>query len=120
MKKSVYKQVFDILKDNNIDVYEPGQKKGICKSPYVVLKMGGVNDLEIVSSERPIYIMMAYVPEHNYSMLETFIHDVKEVLKKAYPMIMYAGNETESFFDDDLKAHMSQFMYQGIRKINYR
>lgn len=115
--KSVYKQVFDVLKSNGIEVYEPGQKKGICKSPYVVLKKGAVVEPLTVSSERPIYVIMAYVPENNYSMLETLIYDVKEVLKKIYPLVVYAGNETESFYDDDLKAHMSQIQYQGARRI---
>ena len=39
-------------------------------------------------------------------------------MKKVFPMIRYIGNETASFYDEDVNAHMISFQYQGCRKIS--
>lgn len=117
MKQDIIKQIFDVLKEDGTDVYFPMQKQDECKNKYIVVKMDGVNPTMNVSSERPIYTIMCYVPKNNYTMLEGFIKETKDKLKKLYPLIEYAGNETPSFYDDDVKAHMISFQYQGIRKI---
>lgn len=118
-EKSVLKKVYDHIKQNGYDVYFPGQKKGECKSKYIVLKMDGGTVLDGVSSERPIYTILCYVPENQYSLLHEFVLEVKSMMRGVYPMLMYAGNETSSYFDDSVKAHMISFQYQGIRKIEH-
>ena len=41
-------------------------------------------------------------------------------MKQIFPLVMYVGNETASFYDKDKNAHMVSFQYQGCRKIeNY-
>mgnify|MGYP000500093019 CR=1 FL=1 len=55
MVKEVSKQIYDLLKQNNFDVYFPSQHKGECISKYVVIKHDGVYQPLTVSSERPIY-----------------------------------------------------------------
>uniref|UniRef100_A0AAU8AYR1 Tail completion protein n=1 Tax=Dulem virus 36 TaxID=3145754 RepID=A0AAU8AYR1_9CAUD len=120
-KKTILKQIYDVLKQNGFDVYFPSQHKGECLSEYVVIKYAGtVNELN-VSSERPIYDFLCYVPLDRYSILEQYIYDIKEVLKQLYPLIGYLGNEITSYYDEDVRAHMVSFQYQGIRKIyNWR
>lgn len=117
--KSVLKQVYDHLKKSGFDVYFPGQHKGDCESKYVVLKMDGGTTLETVSSERPIYTVMCYVPERKYSEMADYVLDVKDKMRGVYPMLMYAGNETPSYFDESVNGHMVSFQYQGIRKLKY-
>ena len=39
MAKEVSKQIYDLLKQNNFDVYFPSQHKGECISKYVVIKI---------------------------------------------------------------------------------
>lgn len=117
--KSVLKQVYDHLKKSGFDVYFPGQHKGDCENKYIVLKMDGGTVLETVSSERPIYTVMCYVPERKYSELADYVLDVKDKMRGVYPMLMYAGNETPSYFDESVSGHMVSFQYQGIRKLKY-
>jgi hypothetical protein len=117
MAKEVSKQIYDLLKQNNFDVYFPSQHKGECISKYVVIKHDGVYQPLTVSSERPIYTIMCYVPEQNYSELESFVLDVKRTMKNIFPLVMYAGNETSSYYDDNIKSHMVSFQYYGVRKI---
>lgn len=112
------KKIHDTLTDAGIDAYFPGRHRGDCKSPYVVVKSGGTIAEINVSSERPIYTMLCYVPSDMYSYLDVLRADVKLALKKLYPAIEYAGNETATYYDEDVKGHMLSFQYQGIRKLS--
>lgn len=116
-KKGVLKQIRDVLRDAGFDVYYPGQHRGECKSPYIVVKADGSVREITVSSERPIYTIMCYVPPLKYSELEDMGNVARDVLRKVFPLVMYVGNETPSVFDDTVKAHMISFQYQGCRKI---
>lgn len=115
--KSILKTIADVLKeDGKTDVFFSSQHKGECIKEYIVVKMDGVTDEIVVSSERPIYTILCYVPINNYSRLEQFVAETKQKLKKVFPLIMYVGNETPSFYDNDVKGHMISFQYQGCRK----
>lgn len=116
---SVLKQIYDCLKKDGFDVYFPSQHKGECIEPYVVVKMEGVYTPLTVSSERPIYTILVYVPENRYSVLEQIIFETKQSLKKIYPLIEYIGNETASYWEEEVKATMVSFQYYGCRKIEY-
>lgn len=113
----ILKQIYDCLKNDGFDVYFPAQHKGDCKSPYVVIKDGGTIEVANISSERTLFVFMCYVPVDQYSKLEPYVWDVKYSLRGIYPLIMYAGNETESYYDDDVKGHMVSFQYQGARRL---
>ena len=117
MAKEVSKQIYDLLKQNNFDVYFPSQHKGECISKYVVIKHDGAYQPLTVSSERPIYTIMCYVPEQSYPGLESFVLEIKRIMKSVFPLVMYAGNETPSYYDDSVKGHMISFQYYGTRKI---
>lgn len=116
-KKSVIQQVYDHLKSGGFEVHWPGYKVDECKEKYVVLKSDGVFTPLVVSSERPIYTVMCYVPEKKYSELVPFTEKVKERMKGIFPLVMYEGNETPSYYDSDVKAHMISFQYYGCRRV---
>lgn len=112
----ILKTMYDLFKKNNIDVYFPSQHKGECIKKYVVIKENGTIPLN-VSSERVVYTIMCYVPKENYTQLEQFKQEVKKIMNKLYPTIMYNGNETPSYYDEVVKGHMCSFDYLGCRKI---
>lgn len=116
--KEIIKQIKDTLSSDGTETYFPGQKKGECINKYIVIKMDGSAQEVTVSSERPLYTIMCYVPENNYSMLESFVYETKNKMKHLFPMLMYIGNETPSFYDNNIKAHMISFQYIGCRKLN--
>lgn len=115
---SVLKTIRKELEKDGTEVYFPGQHKGECLNEYIVVKLDGANEEITVSSERPLYTIMCYVPENKYSRLESFIEETKQKMKKVFPLVMYVGNETPSFYDSDIKGHMISFQYQGCRKLN--
>lgn len=114
---SVLKKIRDVLREDGTEVYFPTQHKGQCLKEYIVIKLDGTNEELTVSSERPLYTIMCYVPENKYSRLEEFVFETKQKMKELFPMLMYAGNETPSFYDSDVKGNMKSFQYQGCRKI---
>lgn len=114
---SVLKQIRDVLEEDETDVYFPSQHKGECLNEYIVVKADEAIGEMTVSSERPLYTILCYVPEDCYSSLETLVNKTKQKMKKVFPLVMYVGNETPSFYDDTVKAHMISFQYQGCRKI---
>lgn len=113
---SIIKQMYDALKGYD-DVYFPSQHKGNCTKPYYVVKMDGATTEMNISSERPLFSVLCYVPRNKYSYLETMRDNAKKAMKALFPMLMYAGNETMSFYDEDIDAHMISFQYQACRKI---
>ena len=41
----MFTQIYKHLKENGFDVYSIGQHKGICKSPYLVIKENGTSEI---------------------------------------------------------------------------
>lgn len=115
---NIIKNIIDVLVSNGFKAYMPGYHVGECTEPYTVVKKEGLSPvMSDISSERPIYTIMCYVPEREYSYLEQMIYEVKQYMKKLYPMLMYGGNETPSFYDEDVKGHMISIQYLGCRRI---
>lgn len=115
-KQSVLETIRDCLSDG-FRVYYPGQHKGNCTEEYIVVSLAGSSQLLNVSSERPLYNIMLFVPFRNYSRLEKMLSEVKEKMKQLYPRLEYAGNETEPYYEESNSSWMLSFQYQGIRKI---
>lgn len=115
--KTILEKMYDVLNRDGTPVYFPEQSTKECTENYIVVKFDGTISSLTVSSERPIYTVMCYVPKNNYRTLENFIFETKKKMKELYPLLMYAGNETPSFYDDDVKAHMISFQYLNCRKI---
>lgn len=115
---SILKKTIDILKEDGTEVYMPSQHKDECINEYIVVKMDGVIDVLDISSERPIYTIMCYVPYNQYSKLESFVHETKQKMKKMFPLLMFnKGSDTPSFYDDSKKAYMISFQYLNCRRV---
>ena len=118
-KKSVLKQIRGHLRDKGFDTFYPSQHKGECLKPYVVIKYDGASQVAGISSDQAIYTLMCYVPSEQYSMLMTYVEQVKEAMKELFPLVRPNGNETSSIYEDDNKSHMVSVQYTNYRKINY-
>ena len=117
-KKSVINQIYDYLKEKGYSVHYPGYKELEGKEKYIVIKADGTFQPLVVSSERPIYTIMCYVPEKKYSELEAYVLEVKHSMLGLSPLVMYnRGSDTPSYYDEDVKAHMVSFQYYGCRRV---
>lgn len=116
---NILEKIYDTISVDGTETYFPGQHKGDCTDPYVVVKSSGSMEEIDVSSERPIYDILLYVPKNQYSKIEGFRAETKQKLKRLFPLISYTGSETESYYDESVKGHMISLQYQGIRKIKH-
>ena len=74
-------RIYTKLKNEGADVYFPGQHKGICQSPYVVIRkdaqlaLAGTNKL----GQRLVYIMV-YCPVGSYKSAEDYVERIREYM----------------------------------------
>lgn len=121
MDKTVWQIIFEEMKKSGIDVYEPANKVGECKNPYVVVKFAGSTKYFNYSSVRNYYNFFLYVPRNKYSYLSEFEFKVKEVLDRPplYPLIMPTGSSENDFYDDNLNAHLRIFSYYNNQRVKH-
>lgn len=114
---SRWQDIFMHLQNSGFDVYSPGTKVGECISEYLVVKFDGSSKHVSFSTDNDLYSIMCYVPKDKYSLLEPLIQKVKKAMKGLKPMILPNGNQTPSYYDDSLKAHMVSITYKNYKKI---
>ena len=105
------------LKEQGFEVYFPAQKVGECLSPYVVVKDATTSKYLEYSSTVTYYDLMCYTPKDHFSELEPFVESVKVAMKGLVPMIKPTYSQTQSYYDDSVKAHMISVQYKNYRKI---
>ncbi len=109
--------LYQHLKDNGFDVYMPAIKSGECTSPYIVIKNDGGTKHSSFSSNVDLYSIMCYVPKQSYSKLEPLVQSVKTAMKDLVPLFHPNGQETPSYYDDSVKAHMVSIEYKNYKKL---
>ena len=116
-RDSRWQDIFIHLKNDGFDVYSPGTKVGECVSEYLVVKNDGSSKHPNFSTDVDLYSIMCYVSKEKYSTLEPLIQRVKASMKGLEPMIKPYGNQTPSYYDDSIKAHMVSVEYKNYKKI---
>lgn len=117
MAESRIQDIYLHLKEQGFEVYFPAQKVGECLSPYVVVKDATTSQYLDYSSTVTYYDLMCYTPKDHFSGLEPFVESVKMAMKKLVPMIKPTYSQTQSYYDDSVKAHMISVQYKNYRKI---
>lgn len=115
--ESRWQDIYEHLKEAGYDVYSPGVKVGECTKPYVVVKNDGSTQLVSFSTDQDLYAVMVYVPKQAYSKLEPMVQQIKKTMKGLYPMVIPYGQQTPSFYDDSVKAHMISIEYKNYKKM---
>ena len=108
--------IYNRLKENFIEVYLPGQHKGDCLSPYVVVSPQDSSQYLEYSTNIIHCEVLCYVPEDHFSTLEPFVQSVKAILKPLYPQIKESHYEIKGYTDDTNKSHMWSIQYQTYQQ----
>lgn len=116
-EKTRFMDIYKHLSANGVETYSPGQKKGECTEPYVVVKDAGTTQIPGFSSTQTLYDVMCYVPKNRFTLLEQYVEQVEAVMKQLKPMIMPTYFKTPSFFDDTVQAYMISIQYRNSKKI---
>lgn len=117
---SQWEKLYNFLKESGFEIYSPGQKAGKCTSPYLCITYGGSSRRLDCTTNDDTYTIFCYVPKERYSLLDAFVHSVKDAMSKIYPQFVPSGFETASYYDEDIKAHMVSIDYINHKKIQRR
>ena len=110
----MFTQIYKHLKENGFDVYSIGQHKGICKSPYIVIKENGESEIIGTSLTNDIVELLIYYPIGTYSKLNEYKQSTLYAMKllKGIRRVVEA---MPTVIDDDKKAYMTSFTYRKIK-----
>ncbi|WP_406543138.1 hypothetical protein [Clostridium ljungdahlii] len=115
---TVWERVFLHLKSKGIDAYSPGQHKGKCTTPYVVLKNTGTAGFEgsnqIGSQTLDV---ITYCPRSNYSDIEPYTVQVQSFLGELKGYIRPTGNITPVILDDSVNGYTQTIEYQTFQRL---
>lgn len=112
-----WQDLYSFLKGKGYDVYSPGQHKGECVSTYVVIKKSTSSKSLSFSSNEDLYDILIYVPKNKYSAVEATLGGLMEDMKDIYPLFKPYGQQTEAYFDDEVKGYMVSVMYSNFKKL---
>lgn len=112
----VWDVIYNHLKSRGFDVYTPGQHKGDCLSPYVVIKPANSMQFSGFSTNVISCDVLCYVPKNNFSQLEPLVSQVKAAMKSLFPQVKESHWELQGFCDDSNKSHMWSIQYQSYQK----
>lgn len=104
------RKIYAILKENNIEVFAPGQKTTPYKNPYVVVKLGNESVVNTVAGSTMVDIM-CYAPDTSVFAIDDLVAKVKHVMSKYNISDEYSGMSTD-FHDTELNAYMRSFRFK--------
>ena len=116
-KDNRWQDLYTFLKSKGFDVYSPGQHVGECKSPYVVVRYDVTTQITNASSHWDLYAVMCYVPQNQYSKLETLTTEVRIAMEELRPMFLKFYEQTSmSAYDEAARAHYTSTEYRNAKK----
>lgn len=101
-----------------IETHDPGERPGICTSPYVVVRSGGTYAYAV--SGRVGYTLIevhGYVPLPQYAALDALMRRVMAVLAPLAPDLRPTGSQELHTINDKFKAHESTVEYMVQKRL---
>lgn len=104
------------LKDNKVDVYFPGQKKGLCEKSYVVVKDSGQYAMAKNKTGYSTISVIIFCPIDRYSQIGKYKKLIKDKIKE-FKNIVPTGFESATLIDDKVKAFTTYIEYRVLKKL---
>lgn len=109
-----WQTIFRHLQEQDFDVYPLGQHKGICTSPYIVLRNNGT--ILGRGAEQALYELLLYMPVDQISGFEDFIREVKLAMNRLYPALKLVIPEDIHYLDEEVRGCMTSLTYGVVKK----
>lgn len=109
-----FKEIYNFLKENGFETYSIGQHKGLCKTPYLVIRNNG--EYYLYSNKITEYEILIYMPYQQYSQFEDYIKQVTSKMNKLFPLIKLKSGASEHYLDEDVQGYMASVIYQSKSK----
>lgn len=113
----MWEQIFNKLKENDLNPYPPGKHEGLCKKPYCIVKEG--SQIPSIQSNRvgqKKIDIIVFVPLSSYPALEPYMKSIRSALKEL-ANLRKTGHETPAIPYDDKKAYTTSIEYTVIKKL---
>lgn len=113
----MWKDIFDKLKEKELNPFPPGTHKGECKEPYCVVKeTGQLPSLQSNRLGQKTMDIIVFVPLSSYVALDPYIKNIRAALKEL-PNLRKTGFETQAITDDDKQAYTMSIEYTILKKL---
>lgn len=105
------------LKEKGLNPYPPGQHKGECEEPFVIV-MEGTQMASIQSNRVGQRVMdfIIFVPINSYIAIDPYVKDIRQALKEL-SYLRKTGLETPIITDDEKKAYTTSIQYTILKKL---
>lgn len=111
------KNIYDHLKENNLNPYLIGQHKGECDEPFIVIKEGTqMPSIQSNQIGQQIIDIIIFVPSNSYIDLDLYTRKIRKVLKEL-EYLRKTGLETPAITDDEKKAYTMSMEYVLQKKL---
>ena len=90
---TIAERIYLFLKSNEINVFFPGQHKGYCEKPYVVVKQRNTDQVFSFSSNVTYFSLLCYVPDNSYSKAQEFADEIEHHGRKQHHEHYTQGND---------------------------
>lgn len=113
----MWKDIFDKLKEENLNPYPPGQHKGECEELYCVVKES--EQIPFMQSNRlgqQAIDIIVFVPLASYIELDPYVKKIRTALKEL-SNLRKTGFETQAIPDSDKQAYTKSIEYTIIKKL---
>lgn len=107
----MYIKTRDALAGHGIKAYAPGQHRGDCVEPYVVIKDFGQNEIVGTALNRNIIDVIIYAPIARYSQIEGFTQSVKVALREVKEL-KDTRYRSPVLVDNDKNAYTTSMRYE--------
>lgn len=107
----MYEAIRKTLAAAGIDAYAPGQHKGDCVSPYVVIKDDGQSEIVGTAAKRNTIDIIIYAPMAWYSKIAGIVSDVQAALKQIHGL-HDTYYQSPVLADDDKNAYTTSLRYE--------
>jgi hypothetical protein len=108
---AVWNKTQKYLESKGFTVYPPSTKNGECTSDYLVLADANSTQIGTFSSEYHYYDILCY--SKTYTGVLKLNDSMKVAMKEFVPQLMPTGNETQAYYDTEVKAFMISVEYRA-------
>ena len=110
-------EIYNHLKNKNLNPYFPGQHRGECEEPFVIVMEG--TQMPSIQSNRigqQVMDFIVFVPVNSYIAVGPYVKKIRAALKEL-TYLRKTGLETPVITDDDKKAYTTSIQYVIQKKL---
>lgn len=111
----MFTKILHCLKDNGFETFSVGEHKGICKSPYVVIKDNGLKPFAKTSLNSHSLDIIILYPFGEFFRVQPFVNSVILCLSQLN-FLKFTQTQSPTVIDPDVHAYTCSLRYNVFTK----